>query len=623
LTLSGGVSTIPSLPTAFEAPRSGQEYDTRVAYISQQTILEVKRACDIYEVVSHYIPLKRAGSNYRALCPFHDEKTPSFHVNMQRQIYKCFGCGKGGGVVQFVIEVEKVEFHDAIKILAERAGIPVRYEGSAAGDRSRDSALETLRWAARFFHDRLLAAGRDQPAWRFLQGKGILDETVRTFQLGLAPDGWDGLLRAARQNGLSERSLEEAGLLVRTEEGRLYDRFRNRLVIPVSDAANRIITFGGRALDEEQKAKYINGPETPLFQKGRTLFGLHLLKGRSSDDPVAIVEGYFDVIVPYQKGVPGLVATLGTALSREHLTVLRRYTSRVALLFDADEAGRRASDRAWEMLFGHVMDAVVDLRVCELPQGKDPDEIDADTLRSALENRREVVELAIQSLSRRFDPQSASGRVAIIDSLLGALSAAGRPSEDATFRRDQILATISERFSTDLGELKRRVASLRRAEQATEASVERRMRRGSDEIVVRELLGALLADPTLVSEARTEVPVSDLSTEEAKTVFRRIFELAEQGQSVDASDLLALFDEQPACRALVLEAVGNAEADPDLPSPPPEVRFRQCLEALERLRQRGLRRRLREQYKVSGDSTVAEAIQESYGRKRTLNREDR
>lgn len=596
-----------------------------MAYISQQTILEVKRACDIYEVVSQYIPLKRAGTNYKALCPFHDEKTPSFNINLQRQIYKCFGCGKGGGVVQFVMEIEKVEFHDAIKILAERTGIPVRYEGPGAADRSRDLALETLRWATRFFHERLLAVGREHPAWTFLRRKGISEDTIRSFQLGLAPDAWDGLLRAGRQAGHGERALEEAGLLVRTEEGRLYDRFRNRLVIPVADPANRVITFGGRALAEDQRAKYINGPETSVFQKSRTLFGLHLLKGRGPDDPVAIVEGYFDVIVPYQRGVTGLVATLGTALSREHLMVLRRYTTRVALLFDADDAGRRASDRAWEMLFGHVMDAVVDIRVCELPPGKDPDEMDTESLRAVLENRREVVDIAIQSLSRQFDPASSAGRVAIIDSLLNALSTAGRPSEDATFRRDQILARISERFSTDVADLKRRVASLRQAEQVSSPSVGRRMRAGSEEVIVRELLAVLLSAPSLVAKARQVLPLSEIRLGRSEGILRKIFELDEQGMSVDASDLMALFDGQPDCRALIMEALENADMEEGAQGvgSSPETRLRQCLDSLERLRQKEARRRLREKYKVSGDEAVAQAIQESYGYKKSLNREDR
>ncbi|HLG42621.1 MAG TPA: DNA primase [Planctomycetota bacterium] len=593
-----------------------------MAYISQQTILDVKRACDIYEVVSHYIPLKRAGSNYKALCPFHEEKTPSFNINVQRQIYKCFGCGKGGGVVQFVMELEKVEFHDAIKLLAERAGIPIRYEGPTGGERSRDTSLETLRWAVRFYHDQLLASRPDHPARQFLAKKRISDDTLRLFQLGLAPDGWDGLLKASRAAGIAERALEETGLLVRNEEGRVYDRFRDRVMIPVPDAANRIITFGGRALADDQKAKYINGPETPLFQKGRTLFGIHLLKGRGAEEPVTVVEGYFDVIVPHQKGVTGIVATLGTALTREHLTVLRRYTSRVALLFDADEAGRRASDRAWEMLFGHVMDAVVDLRVCELPPGKDPDEMEADALRGIIDNRREVVDLAIQALSHRFDPTSSAGRVALIDTLLDTISAAGRPTADATFRRDQILSRVSERFQTDLADLKHRVSKLRRAERSSEPTVERKIRRGPEELLVRELLAVLMAAPELVAEAKAAVPIDEIPLDEARAVLKKLFETADQDQAIDASDLVALFNDQPACRAFVLEAVDMLEEEP-AGGAEPRVRLSQCLQAFGRLRQKDLRKRLREQYKASGDDTVAQALQQALIQKKSMNREDR
>jgi DNA primase len=588
-----------------------------LAYISQNTILDVKRACDIYDVVSHYLPLKRAGSGHKALCPFHEEKTPSFNVNPQRQIFKCFGCGEGGGVIDFVMKIEKVEFHDAVKILAERAGIQIRYQSGGSAERMRDQTRELLRWAATFYQERLSRCEEGHPARRFLDSKRITEETSRAFQLGYAPDSWDGLIGAARRQGFPDKAIEESGMVVRTDEGRQYDRFRNRLMIPVFDASNRIVTFGGRALASDQKAKYINGPETPLFQKSRILYGLHLLK--SSSEPITVVEGYFDVIGPHQNGVRGLVATLGTALTREHLSVLRRYSTNVGLLFDSDEAGRRASDRAWGMLLGHVMDATVDLRICTLPPGKDPDEISGDELRGILDVRREVVDIAVEALSRKHDPTSSAGRVAIIDELMAALRSVERTSEEATYRRDQILARIADRFDTSLAELKRRVAALRISRETADPGVRRAVRRGPEESLVRELLGVLLDAPELVREVRGELNPEVLPLRAARPLLKKMFELVDEEQPFEASDLVALFPDQPEVRALALEAASAPEES----AKDPRKRFQQVLEAFNLWLERTHRKRLREEYKRTGDEALARRLQESFGLKKTLNREDR
>lgn len=591
-----------------------------MAYISRDTLLEIKRACDIVEVVSSYFPLQRSGANAKALCPFHEEKTPSFNVNPARQLFKCFGCGKSGGVIDFIMEIENLDFPGAVKLLADRAGIPVRLDGTTPRDRKREKVFEALRWASDLYHQNLLKAPEAHPAWRFLKKKGVTLETVRVFRLGLAPAGWDGLLREAGKDGFTEAHLLDAGLVKRGRQGSFYDFFRNRLMVPVFDTAGRVISFGGRTLSGTEKAKYINGPETAVFRKSRTLFGIHLLKGLPKDAPVTVVEGYFDVIVPHQRGVAGLVATLGTALTREHLSILRRYTSRVNLLFDSDEAGRRASNRVWGMLFGLVLNGTVDLQVCCLPAGKDPDEVPPEELRAILEERREIVDIAAQELSRRHDLGTLRGRMALIDELLEAVASVDAIESTATHRQDQLLAWISDRYSTSLSALKRRLSDLRRSRRSGKLpKPSGRPKRDPEETISVELLAALLSSPVLARE----VPLDQLPSRDVRAVVEKIRELVDLEREFDASDLLALFPSEKGCRDLVLRAAARAVEleDQEEDEMDPRACLLQCLEASRRLKEQADRLDLREKLRAGGDEAVARAYEESLRRGKGMYKE--
>jgi DNA primase len=342
----------------------------------------VREATDIAEVIGAHVALKRAGSRLAGLCPFHQEKTPSFYVNPSMQAFHCFGCGAGGDVFTFVMQYEKMSFPEALRSLAERAGIPIPERRGPPSDQL-ERIREALRVARGFYRERLEGpAGRE--GREYLDRRGIGTAMRELYGLGLAPDSWDALLDHARRL-VSERTLIEAGLAVESDAGRIYDRFRNRLMIPIDTAGGVPVGFGGRALGD-QEPKYLNSPETPVYRKGSILFGMGPAReGIRAGGRVLLVEGYFDVVALVQGGIGGVVGTCGTALTVEQVAMLKRLSERVVLLFDGDAAGLRAALRALPLLAGEVSQ----VRVATPPAGKDPDlwirEEGADSVRAALE----------------------------------------------------------------------------------------------------------------------------------------------------------------------------------------------------------------------------------------------
>ncbi len=333
---------------------------------SDPFVERVREATDIVEVIGAHVALKKAGARLGGLCPFHQEKTASFYVNPSLQAFHCFGCGAGGDVFSFIMTYEKMTFPEALRHLAERAGIPLPERRGPATD-----ALERIREAlhvARSWYRGQLEGPAGAEARAYLDHRGIRPETREAYGLGVSPDAWDGLMHHARAL-VSERSLVEAGLAVESAGGRIYDRFRNRLMIPIDTAGGAPVGFGGRALGDTEP-KYLNSPETPVYRKGTMLFGVAPARpGIRDTGRVVVVEGYFDVIALVQAGIGGVVGTCGTALTPEQGTALRRLSDRVVLLFDGDPAGLRAALRALPILAGEIPD----LAVARPPEGKDPD----------------------------------------------------------------------------------------------------------------------------------------------------------------------------------------------------------------------------------------------------------
>jgi DNA primase len=354
--------------------------------IPSETIEQIAAANDIVEVIGSYFPLKRAGANFKALCPFHQEKTPSFTVNTQRQTFHCFGCGVGGSVFRFVMEYEHIDFPAAVHKLAARAGLPVVEErgASADEDRQHDARRAMLRLhaeAAEWFRENLSKKQLGAPAREYLKERGISAEIAKRWQLGYAPDEWNAFGNWARDHGYRESELLASGLVKTKDDAEpapnvkqtAYDRFRGRLMFPICNDVGEVIAFSGRLLQSESEAaKYLNSPETPLFRKGKVLFGLHKTKRGLIEANCAIVcEGQIDLITLFEAGITNVVAPQGTAFTENQARVLKRYVNEVVLCFDADEAGQKAAERSLDALLQN--DLIV--RMVEMPPGEDPDSL--------------------------------------------------------------------------------------------------------------------------------------------------------------------------------------------------------------------------------------------------------
>ncbi|MDQ0150108.1 DNA primase [Eubacterium multiforme] len=337
--------------------------------ITEETIERIKQENDIVDVISETVRLKRSGRNYMGLCPFHNEKSPSFSVSQDKQIYKCFGCGEAGNVLTFVMKQKNLNFIEACKLLAERANIPLDF---GKGEESEVVKKKELLYkvnveAARYFFSNLQ---RDKASKEYFTNRGIKEVTIKRFGLGYAKDGWQNLINYLKKRGFSEKILLEAGLVSKSQKGRVYDRFRNRVMFPVFNIKGDVIGFGGRVLDDS-KPKYLNSPETLVFQKGTNLYGLNFaIKNKMEERYFVIVEGYMDLISLHQYGITNVVASLGTALTVNQARLLKRYADKVIISYDADVAGQTATLRGLEIL----KEAGFDVRVLQIPQGKDPDE---------------------------------------------------------------------------------------------------------------------------------------------------------------------------------------------------------------------------------------------------------
>ena len=368
-------------------------------YFSDDTIAEVRAASDIVDVVSGYVRLKKKGSSFFGLCPFHQEKTPSFSVNPELGIFKCFGCGAGGDVFRFVREVEGMSFPEAVRTLAEKEGIELPEEGATSRERAdaMEAVYGALRFAARFFYAQLTQADSGHKALAYMQRRGYSEAMIRKFGVGYAPDGWDRLLKEAEAKHISAETLEEAGLVISRKSGEgHYDRYRDRIIFPIFSHMGKVLGFGGRVLDdsageqENPQPKYINSPETLVYDKRRVLYGLRQARQviREQEEAV-LVEGYTDVMSLHQAGVRNAVASCGTSLTREQVQLLHRYAQRILLVFDADGAGEEAAKRAIDLVL--ALAEGMSVYVVELPAGEDPDSIaqrEGASLKDYLATRR-------------------------------------------------------------------------------------------------------------------------------------------------------------------------------------------------------------------------------------------
>ena len=387
----------------------------------QNFIDDLKAQTDIVRIVQDSVSLKKSGATYKGLCPFHGEKTPSFHVNSDKGFFHCFGCGVGGDVIKFLELREKITFPDAVRQLAERSGmtLPDKQDNAdPAADAEREALLKMQEVAEEYFREHL-ADSSGARVKRQLEERSLTAETIKAIGFGFAPGIRDGLTNRLREQGFSQPLMLRSGLVIQRESGLLYDRFRNRLMIPICREGGSIMAFGGRAIDPNQQPKYLNSPETPIYSKGRTLYGLHLSKQEIRKRKYAVlVEGYFDFAQVLQAGITPAVATCGTALTSYQSRLLRRYTSKVVLNFDADTAGQAAAARSGELLIADGFQ----VNIAVLPDGEDPDTFirkqGAERYMEILRNSRQYLEFMLDRAAADYDFTSDDQRRKFLNQML-------------------------------------------------------------------------------------------------------------------------------------------------------------------------------------------------------------
>jgi len=519
-----------------------------VARFSDQFVQQVAQATDIVELVGQYVALTKRGREYVAVCPFHDDHKPSMYVSSAKQIFKCFACGAGGGVFQFLILYEKLSFPEAVRTLADRAHIPLPQEASepqAPQGLSKTELAEVLAFAAQFFRGALRSKG-GREALEYAHGRGLTDESIQRFGLGYAPVGWEALLGAARGKGFRDAQLVAAGLAVPRDSGGCYDRFRNRLIFPILDVSGKVIAFGGRALDPADRAKYLNSAESILFDKSSHLYALNWSREAIvSSRQVGVVEGYLDAIVPLQAGVGNVVATMGTALTERHVRVLSRYAREVILVFDADVAGAAAAERALELFLAQR----IDVRVATLPAGQDPCDYTLaegpeafarllaeapDALRYAWDRRQAQWQAAGGNLADRHDIVQEFLRLIVSSTAFDAID---------EVRRGQLAQHIGHLLNisaTDLQQQMRRMArGLRRTGRSPggpEAGGRELDRPAAH--IERNLLEVLVNRPDLFDLAAERIDPSDFQDPRLRTLAECVWAMGQAGR-LSLEELLA------------------------------------------------------------------------------------
>lgn len=510
-------------------------------------IQEVAEKNDIYELVSQYVSLKRAGSSYVGLCPFHNEKTPSFSVSPQKGIFHCFGCGEGGNSIGFLMKIENISFYEAVTRLAQRANIELPkadktdFKKDNERQKERQIIYEINNAAATKFYENLKES---KEAIAYFKDREIDGSWAKRFWLGFAKNGWDDIFSHLKEKGYTESDILKAGLIVSNDSGKYYDRFRNRVMFPIFDERDNIIGFGGRVLNDD-KPKYLNSPEGPVFSKGKNLFSLNNAK-RTREDYVILVEGYMDVIALAKNGYANSVATLGTATTADQAKILKKYFKEVVICYDSDSAGRTATNKAITIM----RNADVRTSVMYLDGGKDPDEYikksGKDRFDSALKARKTDITYLIEYFREKFDINIDGEKIAYIDELLPYLLLVKNPVElDVYVNKICSIAEISaDALYSQLG-MKRVNASPPKHESAEEISRKKAKQGRSKSDASREGLLALLISNKILYKENSKILTEELFGEGAVgEIFKYVKSVYESGKDVDINVMMTSLEEE-------------------------------------------------------------------------------
>jgi DNA primase len=507
----------------------------------QTFIDDLKRQADIVRVVQDYVQLKKKGTNWMACCPFHKEKTPSFSVSPTKEIFYCFGCHKGGNVLNFVMEIERVAFPEAIKIVAEKTGMPLptmvedrRYEERR---HEKDDVIQLNIWALEWWEEQFASTPEAKIAREYLERRQISEATRKTFRLAYAPDSWDALTHHLKKRGATQTQIERSGLVVKREDGKTYDRFRGRLISPVMDVQGRVIAFGGRTLKNED-AKYINSPETAAYVKGKNLFGLNLTRDEIRRSGFAIlVEGFFDLIVPYQFGLRNVVATLGTALTADQAKLLSRFARKVVVNYDGDRAGVQAAKKSIEILLTEDLE----VKVLVLPDDADPDEfIRKFGVSEYLERRARAqphIQFVIDNALRDRSLHRPADKAEAVEEVLPYIRAVNNRVQ----KREYFDMAMDALRVTDLPLRRELWQSMRRGNAHSHELAQKTVRREFVKATIAEeqLLELLLAHESIRRTILPQLQKSDFEALPTAPIFKAIVEIDRERATPDLDLLTA------------------------------------------------------------------------------------
>jgi len=522
--------------------------------ISQGKIDEVREATDIIDLISAYVTLRKRGKNYVGLCPFHSEKTPSFAVNAEKQVYHCFGCGVGGNTFTFVMEHEKVSFAEAVRFLADRAGITLPSPSPEAEALASEAEIlfNVMRQSARFFYDSLTQSSEGEFALGYFHGRGFTDETIRGFGLGYSPKGWDGLVQFSQKEGVEIKYLEKVGLARRREDGSYYDYFRGRAMFPIFSTSGRVIGFGARKLyEDDPMGKYINSPETPIYIKSRVLYGIYQAKNAVIDqDSAILVEGYADLITVFQAGIQNVAASSGTALTPEQIQLVGRYTKNITLVYDADSAGSNAMMRGVDL----VIEGGLDVKVAELPQGHDPDsyvrKFGGEEFQMLIQRAVSFIDFKARTFQREGKFETPEGQAEAVRSIVQTIARMGDE-----LKQNFYIKQVSERYQIYESILHRELEKWRPRERRGRASPAQSTQRipvyetplsevtprrlPAISAAERDLLKLILEeDGELLQQVFRYVTLDDFADRRVRTLISEVFDYYQESKLIDLNALI-------------------------------------------------------------------------------------
>src|SRR3989338_8302639 len=568
--------------------------------IPENILEDILSRVDIVEVISGYIPLKRAGRNFRALCPFHYEKTPSFMVSPDRQIYHCFGCSAGGNAFKFLMQYERLEFLEAVESLAKKAGVVLpQAQKQDVQTTSLITQLYKINELATSFYTHNLNSTEGGQAKNYLLKRGLNEESIKLFKLGLGLDKWDALMNALRQKNISLAVLEKAGLILNKEGGGYYDRFRKRIIFPILDIKSRPIGFGARVLDNTLP-KYINSPETAIYTKGKNLYGLHLAKEAIKEfDFVVVVEGYLDFILPYQEGLKNIVASQGTALTIEQARLIKRYTHNVVMVYDADAAGELATLRTLDIFIEEAMN----VRVVSLPQGFDPDlfvrKYGIKDFQKEIEQAQNLFDYKLKILKSRFSIKDIEGKAKVSCEMLPTIN----KFKNAVLKSEYI-KQLTQGLDIKEDALLQELSKIKEAKPYLDLHAQTAKKSPGINPTEKLLIKLMLEEREFIDRIKESLEPADFQDERVSRIVSIMFDLIEQDKEIEPKKIVNRIEDDD-----ILQVICEATFMPEVSGQNKEEVIDDCIQRIKCEKLRLKREHLHDQIKTAQDTGDEDKLQ--------------